>query len=141
MPARQAEASVKACRAVELVRQGKTYDQVARAVGYANRGTAHRVVTKALSERLIDGIDELRDIEVARLDALQAAIWSRALTGDVRAINTVSRIIDRRCRILGLYPPKAKAEKPFDTLVLPPIGNPGEATDDAGGYGIVSGAA
>jgi hypothetical protein len=85
---------------------------------------------------LIDGIDELREIEVARLDALQAAIWSRALTGDIRAINTVGRIIDRRCRILGLYPPKGKAEKLFDTLVLPPTGNLGEATGDVGGDAV-----
>jgi hypothetical protein len=105
MPARKAEASIKACRAVELVRQGKTYDQVARAVGFANRGTAHRVVSKALSERLIEGIDDLREIELARLDALQAALWPRVEKGEVRAINSVVRIIDRRCRTLGLYPP------------------------------------
>lgn len=28
------------CRAVELVLEGKKYDEVARQVGYANRGTA-----------------------------------------------------------------------------------------------------
>jgi len=72
MPARRAESSWKAARAVELVREGKSYDQVARALGYANRGTAHRVVTKALSERMIDGIDDLRDIEVA------AENWARS---------------------------------------------------------------
>jgi hypothetical protein len=32
MPVRRAEASIKACRTVELVRQGKSYDAVARAV-------------------------------------------------------------------------------------------------------------
>jgi hypothetical protein len=132
MPVRQAEASIKACRAVELVRQGKTYDQVARAVGFANRGTAHRVVTKALSERLMVGIDELRDIELARLDALQVALWPRVEKGEVRAVNSVMRIIDRRCRILGLYPQRARSEKSFDTLVIQDTGNPGEATDADG---------
>jgi hypothetical protein len=101
MPARHAEASIKACRAVELVGQGKTYDQVARAVGFANRGTAHRVVTRALAGRLVDGIDDLRHIELGRLDALQAALWPRVEKGEVRAINSVVRIIDRRCRSSG----------------------------------------
>jgi hypothetical protein len=128
MPARQAEASIKACRAVELVRQGKTYDQIAAAVGFANRGTAHKVVTKALSERLIDGIDDLRHIELARLDALQAALWPRVEKGEVRAVNSVLRIIDRRCRILGLYPQQDRSEKSFDTLVMQDPGNPRQAT-------------
>ena len=64
MPARRAEALWKACRAVELMRKGRSYDQIAREVGYANRGTAHRVVAKALSERLADNIDELRAMEM-----------------------------------------------------------------------------
>jgi hypothetical protein len=129
MPARRAESSWKAARAVELVREGMTYDQVAQAVGYANRGTVHRVVTKALSERLIDGIDDLRHVELARLDALQAGLWPRVEKGEVRAINSVLRIIDRRCRILGLYPQRTRNETSFDTLVIQDPGNPGEATD------------
>jgi hypothetical protein len=130
MPARRAEASWKAARAVELVREGKTYDQVARAVGYANRGTAHRVVTKALAERLVDGIDDLRSIEVARLDALQAALWPRVEKGEVRAINSVLRLIDRRCRLYGLY--SGEQQESAWTLVMPPAeGNTGAATDVA----------
>jgi hypothetical protein len=87
--------------------------------GFANRGTAHRVVTKALAERLIDGIDELRDTEVARLDALQAALWPKVERGDTRAVNTVVRIIDRRCRLLGLYR-EPTVETPLWGLVVPP---------------------
>jgi hypothetical protein len=142
MPARRAEASIKACRAVELVRQGKSYDAVARAVGFANRGTAHRVVTKALAERLVDGIDDLRDVEVARLDALQAALWPRVERGDTRAVNTVLRIIDRRCRLFGLYR-EATVETPLWGLVVPPAdGNAGLATGaELGGIGVADSAA
>jgi hypothetical protein len=78
------------------------------------------------------GIDELRDIELARLDALQVALWPRVEKGEVRAVNSVMRIIDRRCRILGLYPQRARSEKSFDTLVIQDPGNPGEATDADG---------
>jgi hypothetical protein len=64
------------------------YDEVARQVGYANRGTAHRAVAQALSERLVDGIDELRALEVARLDAMQAALWPQVEAGDPKASMT-----------------------------------------------------
>jgi hypothetical protein len=128
MPARRAEATIKACRAIELVRQGKSYDAVARAVGFANRGTAHRVVTKALAGRLIDGIDELRAIEVARLDALQSVLWPKVERGDLRAVNAVLRIVDRRCRLLGLYT-QPEIETLLWGLVVPqPAGNSGAAT-------------
>ena len=125
----QALARWRQCRAVELVLQGAKYDDVARAVGYANRGTAHRAVAKALSERLVDGIDELRALEVARLDALQAALWPQAEAGDTKAATTVTRIIDRRCRLLGLYSAN-KARPRFDALVIGEQGNPGEATNE-----------
>jgi hypothetical protein len=137
MPARRADATIKACRAVELVRQGQSYEQVARAVGFANRGTAHRVVTKALADRLVDGIDDLRHSEVARLDALQAALWPKVERGDVRAVNTVMRIIHRRSRLLGLYT-TTEVEAPLRGLVVPePEGNVGTATGaDAVGAGV-----
>jgi hypothetical protein len=44
---------------------GRSYDQIASAVGYANRGTAHRVVAKALAQRLVDDVDQLREFELA----------------------------------------------------------------------------
>ncbi len=125
----QALAQWRKCRAVELMVEGKTYDQIARAVGYANRGTAHRLVMTALGDRLVDDVDELREFETARLDALQAALWDKAMTGDPRATNTIVRIIDRRCRLLGLYHHKAVEHSPR-YLVMPQedSGNPREAT-------------
>jgi hypothetical protein len=81
--------------------KGRSYDQIAREVGYANCGAAHRVVAKAWSERLADDIDQLREMELARLDALQASMWAKAENGDLRAVNAYVRIIDKRCRLLG----------------------------------------
>lgn len=67
----RALAKWRKARAVELRIEGRGYDDIAREVGYANRGTAHRVVQKALSARTADGVDRLRVMEVARLNALQ----------------------------------------------------------------------
>lgn len=95
-------ARLKRTQAVELVAQGMSYDQVAKAVGYSHRGSAHRAVFRALAEREVAGVDELRDLELARLDALQDAVWDRATAGDLSAVRVATRIIDQRIRLLGL---------------------------------------
>lgn len=89
-------------RCVELALAGHSYDEIALAVGYQNRGTAWRAVQDSLNSRIAEGVAEYRDLELARLDALQAAHWPQAVAGSVRSADLVLRVIDRRMRILGL---------------------------------------
>lgn len=95
-------ARLKRIRAVELLSQGLSYDEIARQVGFSHRGSAHRAVSKALDERAAADIDQLRDLEGSRLDALQAALWDTAMSGDVHATSTILRIIEHRIRLLRL---------------------------------------
>jgi hypothetical protein len=44
-----ATARLKKVRALQLAADGQSYDQIARAVGFTNRGSAHRAVFKALA--------------------------------------------------------------------------------------------
>jgi hypothetical protein len=106
-----AQARVKRARAVELLADGGSYDQIAREVGYSHRGSAHRAVSKALAERETEAVDQLRRVELDRLDRLQAAMWSRAMDGDVRAINMILRVIDQRVRLLGLAKPPEESDQ------------------------------
>jgi transposase-like protein len=124
-----AQAREKRARAVELLREGKSYDEIAREVGFSHRGSAHRAVSKALAEREIEAVDALRQVELERLDRLQTSIWPRAMNGDVSAINAVLRVIDRRIRLLEL----ARSPEVPDQLVglvVGPVeeGNTGDAT-------------
>lgn len=115
-------AAWRKARAVELAVQGQTYDAIAREVGFSNRGTAYRVVRRALDEQIADNVQQLRETEVARLDALQAALWPAAMAGNLEAAQQVAFIIDKRARLLGLYPlGKHKAEKPLEpvTVIVP----------------------
>ncbi len=89
-------------RCVELAATGKTYTQIASEVGFANKSSARKAVVAALASREVDAVDDLRRLEVARLDALQAASWDDALTGDVRAVDRILRIITLRVKLLGL---------------------------------------
>src|SRR3954452_13754623 len=98
-------------RAVELVLNGHTYQQVADQMGYANRGTVYRIVQETLRARQADSIDELRQLEMSRLDALQATYWSNALSGDSVATAVVLKVMEQRAKLLGLHSMAAKASK------------------------------
>jgi hypothetical protein len=88
--------------AVSLAAAGHGYDQIAAMVGYANRGTAWRVVQEALRDRVVEQVDELRELERHRLDSLQAAFWEPAMRGDAKAADRVLKIMAQRSRLLGL---------------------------------------
>jgi hypothetical protein len=60
------------------------------------------VVQKALRQRQDKGVAALREVESARLDALQTAIWERALSGDLDALRACARLIEQRCWLHGL---------------------------------------
>lgn len=99
-------------RVIELRRAGYTFDDIAKAVGYSFASGAHAAYRRALKRTLQEaGVEELREAEVDRLDRLQRALWTQALTGDVKAISTLLRLMERRARLLGLdAPQKIQAE-------------------------------
>lgn len=98
----RALAAARRARAIELRAQGRTYEDIARELGYANRGTVCHIVSDALKARTDEAVDTLRSLEAQRLDALQAALWDKAMAGDVSAAQAAIRIIISRCRLLGL---------------------------------------
>ena len=111
--------------AVRHHREGATFDQIAKKVGFANRGTAHRVVTRAYKERIVDDIDFHRRSEVDRLDAVQSEMWEildESTVNDERfkAAGVILKVIDLRSKILGLYDhPPAQPQM----LINRPYGN------------------
>jgi hypothetical protein len=44
--------------------------------------------------------EDYRTMELDRCDAMQAAAWQKAVTGDLKAINTVLAVMERRARYL-----------------------------------------
>ena len=106
-------------RAVELALQGLSYDAIAKEVGYANRGTAWRTVTKALAERTDMAVRQLRAMEGERLDALQKAVWGEAVAGDLKAVDAVLKVIHARVRLFGLDAPEARAPEVIRVVIDP----------------------
>jgi orotate phosphoribosyltransferase-like protein len=100
----KALAAARRVRAVELKAAGYTYLQVANELGYTSRGTAYNIVAKALREQRAEAVASLRDLENARLDALQLALWDAAMRGDVSAAVAVVKIVRARVHLNGLEP-------------------------------------
>jgi hypothetical protein len=52
-----------------------------------------------------EDVDAIRQVEGERLDLMQSAVWGKALQGDLPAIQTLIRIMERRAKLLGLDQP------------------------------------
>ena len=120
----RALAAARRARAVELRTTGLTYAQIATELGYAHRGTVYRVIAEALKKQTAEAVNELRGLEVERLDNIQLALWQKAMEGDVPSAMAVVRCIMSRCHLLGL---DGQGTLPVGdtgprTLVVPPVG-------------------
>jgi hypothetical protein len=104
-------------RALELRRAGATYDQIAASVGFAGRSGAYKAVMATLKAMLREPAEEVRLLELDRLDAMLLGLWAGAKSGDIKKAELVPKIMDRRAKLLGLDAPvkamvqsEAKAE-------------------------------
>lgn len=108
MPISRAQQAAIADRRSKLLQMrlaAVDYTTIADRLDYASAAAARKDFTRAMRETLDleqETANELRDVELQRLDRLQAAAWAEAIRGNLKAIETVARLIDRRCRILGL---------------------------------------
>lgn len=92
-------------KALELRRAGASYRAIADALGCAT-ATAHDDVRAALALLAAETraeAEQLRALEVERLDAVMMGHWTAATArGDVDAARIVLRCIEQRSRLLGL---------------------------------------
>ena len=58
------------------------------------------------TEQTKEETDDLRQLEVERLDALNLAFWQEAMAGDVQAARLILRVVEQRSRLLGLESPR-----------------------------------
>lgn len=92
-------------KAIALRIAGVDWQGIADQLGYASRGAACTDVTRALKKNRVEEaeqVEQLRYVESQRLDRLQAVVWGKSVKGDLRAVETALRIIDRRVKLYGL---------------------------------------
>lgn len=115
----QVQAVDRQRQALELRKLGCSYATIARRLNYAAACGAWQAVRRGMQTTLQEPADELRTLELERLDRMHEAIWPKAIAGHLRSVDAVLSIMQRRARLLGLDAPKrhrVAAEIPLATF-------------------------
>lgn len=101
-------------QALELRKTGMTFEAIAKAVGYSCAASAYKAVMTALKDSLREPAEELRELEGARLDALQERLADNVESGKdlLLVIDRLLKIMDRRAKLFGLDAEKANEVPP-----------------------------
>ena len=113
-PERELSALERKLAALELRKAGCTYEQIAAQLGYKNSSGAFKAVMKALKKTLQDPSDDVRKLEIERLDDMLNRLWDKR----ERPIITdrILRIMERRARLLGLDAPTKQLDIDLSSL-------------------------
>lgn len=115
------KASVRRLKALELRKEGKSYQEIANVLNssfaqvYTDIGT---VLRKEIEKRTKTQLNQVVQLEIERLDALFEKAWKEIKNGNVVAIDKALKIMERRAKYLGLDAPAKSMvgedpEKPF----------------------------
>lgn len=108
---------------------GFNYEEIGLRLG-VSRAQAYKYVQGALRTiraRTDEVADDVRTLELIRLDRLQLALWRRAVEGDETAIDRILRIMERRARMLGIDSPVSVKQESVGAFVVQ--GPDGKAID------------
>lgn len=99
--------------ALEYRKAGLTFEEIGSRLG-VTRQAAHKTVMVALSdisEKIAETADDIRTLELERLNDLFQVSYKAAMRGNLDAIDKCIKIMDRRSKLLGLdAPSKASVE-------------------------------
>lgn len=107
--AKQAQVAERRKKAVAMKLAGADWDAITNTLGYPDRHTACKDVRRAMEANIreqSDLIEELRAVEIARYDRLQAAFWPKAIgEKDHKAAEVVLKCIAGRNKLTGTEVP------------------------------------
>ena len=105
-PVRRVAQTEKQRQALQMRLAGASYEQVAAALHYRTRGGAWRAVQEALRKTLQEPADEVRKLELARLDSWLLSITPQIRSGSLEALDRGLKIMAQRTvYITGLKVP------------------------------------
>lgn len=106
--AEETEREQRRAKCVDMRIKGNTFQAIADALGYANRDAAWRDWRRALELARAEAnmeLSEARAFELARLDAIDRIAWVQADGGELKALEVLLKVSDRRSKMLGLDQP------------------------------------
>lgn|SRR3990167_663424 len=88
-------------------KRGKSIDQVAQKLNLRTKDVSQalRDYLAELRREGLQSVAEYRHVQLERINAAIDAVWPRVLGGNVDAINTMIRLLEREARLLGLDAP------------------------------------
>jgi len=111
----QVSAVLRRMRTLELRMAGLDYDQISETIivefGKENlpatydRNCAYRDIwdeVRKYRDQIKENVEDVRDLEVRRLDAMIAGLWEKARGGNFQAVDRILKIMQRRADLLGL---------------------------------------
>jgi hypothetical protein len=90
---------------LELRLAGASYDQIGAALGLKTRSGAYRMVERVLARLVQEPADQVRALELARLDSWLTRITPLIHQGSLDALDRGLKIMARRAALLGLDMP------------------------------------
>ena len=117
-------AQQRAYDAYQMRQRGTDWEQICKTTGYSSVKVAQVEVRTYLQEMvtLVDNAhrEEVLQMELGRLDALQEACWDAAMSGDPKAIDSALKIMNARMKLLALDQLHANAQQTtnFNTVVV-----------------------
>lgn len=115
---RRVKANDRQRQALELRKAGFSYPTIAERLGYASPQAAFKAVDTALKKSIQEPADELRTLEVERLDGMLASLASQVKQGNHSAIDRALRIMERRAKLLGLDAPERQVIEMDDPIAI-----------------------
>ena len=100
--------TAKALQALKLRAAGYTYQQIAEKLGYSSKSGAHSAVMRQLQQIPAENLEQVRSLELDRLDSLQQGLWPEAFRGNTKSVEAFLKVMAHRARILGLDANDAK---------------------------------
>jgi hypothetical protein len=97
-----AELQQKRERAIRLRTMGATYEQIAKELGYANKGGAYKAVKAGLHEAIVESAMEMRVVQNDKLDLLLSRCLTAFMGGDLDQVKNILAIEKRRADLWGL---------------------------------------
>jgi hypothetical protein len=113
-------------KALDMKRRARTYVEIAAELGYAGAGAAYIAVQRALSKLQIEPAEDLRKLELIRLDGIARRYEAQAKESEDTGVNPdpkadllLIKVMERRHKLLGLDAPTKVEQK--TTVDLPQL--------------------
>ena len=117
----------KVITAHKLRVRGMPWTEIAEYVGFASAKVAQVEVRRYLQRSALEmeatERQEMLDLELDRLDALQTAYWPAAMVGDIDSAKIVLKVISQRAKMMGFEKLAEKGNVSSRTLII--TGDPG----------------